>query len=352
MKPTRLASAMTASVLLLTGAGRVASDNTLPKDVEWYLVNAGRFAPADLTALESGRVIARVEEGSTDSEVIVIAAVRIRTTREQTVAYYGQMVSFVDGKVTLAFGRFSTPPVLADVGTLTLDRDEIDALKSCKPGDCDLKIGGAGIDKIRGAVDWAAPDAAAEAQRAVQQAVVDYVTAYLQRGDDALVTYNDSSKPVSLKDQWRGILANSLYFLEYQPVLRDYLTEYPRASLAGGRDIIYWVKENYGLKPVLSIVHGVVYQPPERADHTTIVQKQIFASHYYDGSLAVATVIGATEAGKPVSYVVYANRSRGDLLRGGFGGLKRKVARDQAQKAAVQTLQTMQTALEKAAGVR
>ena len=44
--------------------------------------------------------------------------------------------------------------------------------------------------------------------------------------------------------------------------------------------------------------------------------------------------------------MVYANRSRGDLLKGGFGGLKRAVARDQARKAAQTTLETMKSALE------
>jgi hypothetical protein len=43
---------------------------------------------------------------------------------------------------------------------------------------------------------------------------------------------------------------------------------------------------------------------------------------------------------------VYVNRSRGDLLKGGFGGMKRAAAQKQARKAAEQTLQWMKTALE------
>ena len=39
-----------------------------------------------------------------------------------------------------------------------------------------------------------------------------------------------------------------------------------------------------------------------------------------------------------MTYLVYANRSRGDLLKGGFGGLKRNVAQTQARKAAEDTL--------------
>jgi hypothetical protein len=38
------------------------------------------------------------------------------------------------------------------------------------------------------------------------------------------------------------------------------------------------------------------------------------------------------------------------MLKGGFGGLKRKIARDQARTATVDTLGTIQTQLEKVAG--
>ena len=106
------------------------------------------------------------------------------------------------------------------------------------------------------------------------------------------------------------------------------------------------MKENYGLKPVLSIVHGVIYQPPSRADRAFVAQKQIYTSHYYDGSLAIATALSATENGAPLTYLVYANRSRGDMLRGGFGGLKRNVAQSQARKAAQETLGTIKRQLE------
>jgi hypothetical protein len=48
-----------------------------------------------------------------------------------------------------------------------------------------------------------------------------------------------------------------------------------------------------------------------------------------------------------VTYLVYANRSRGDMLRGGFGGLKRNVAQSQARKAAEETLGTIKSQMEK-----
>jgi hypothetical protein len=177
-----------------------------------------------------------------------------------------------------------------------------------------------------------------------RKAALSYVGGYQARGDAALITYDDRAQPVNLRDEWQALLANSAHFHEYAPELKAYLAQYPRGSLPGARDVFYWVKENYGLKPVITIVHGVIYQPPSRSDRAFLVQKQIYASHYYDGSLAVATALSAPD---DTTYLVYANRSRGDMLRGGFGGLKRNMAQAQARKAAEQTLGTIKSQLER-----
>ena len=347
---TRVPSAVVAALLCAVVASRLSgAAGALPADADAYLRKAG-FTPAELASLMEGHVIARVESTGDTGEIITVGAVAVRATREQTAAYYDQMLSYVDGTVTLAFGRFSNPPTLADVNTLTLDDDEVDAIRSCKPRDCDVQISGEGLQMIRREIDWNAPDAMARVQAGVRRAMVAYVAAYMQRGDAALVTYIDTATPTSLKQEWQGILANSRYFQHYAPALREYLLNFPKPPLPGGHDVFYWTKEDYGLKPTISIVHSVIYQPPQEPGRITIAQKQIYASHYYDGSLALANLYDAGDKGRPATVVVYANRSRGDMLKGGFGGIKRKIARDQARTAAIDTLGTIQTQLEKAPG--
>ncbi len=317
-----------------------------PPDVQQYLKAAG-FSAADAGALEQGTVIARLVPGTADTEVMVVAAVKIRATRDATLAYYGQMVSYVDGQITKAFGRFSHPPVLADVKDFVLDADDLAQLRSCRPGDCDLRIGGAGIDALRSRINWSAPDVSAQAHAHVRQAIVNYVGSYMKSGDEALITYNDRSQPVSLRQQWQEILTASPYFHQYNPALQNYLTKYPHAPLPGARDVLYWVREDFtGLKPVVSVVHGVIYQDPANPDRIVVVQKQLYASHYYDGSLAVAVIVSGSSAGTPYTYLLYGNRSRGDLLKGGFGGLRRSVAQSQARSGAEQTLRTIKSVLE------
>ena len=335
---------VSASVLTvaLCALGQSAADPS--GEAHQYLTRNG-FTPEELARFDQGESVARAMiPGS--GEVVAIAAVKIQAPRDRVLDYYGQMISYVDGTTTLAFGRFSTPPAPADVKDLSFDSDEVDDLRSCKPGKCDIRLGGAALETLRTTIDWNAADVVDRVNAFARKAATEYVAAYQSRGDASLVTYNDRSKPVSLQQQWRAIVANAVYFQEYVPELKTYLEQYPGGSLTGARDVSYWVKENYGLKPVISIVHGVIYQPPSRADRAFVVQKQIYASHYYDGSLAVATLLSATENGRPLTYLVYANRSRGDLLRGGFGGVKRNVLQSQARKAAQETLATIKSQLE------
>jgi hypothetical protein len=338
--PAILAAAVS---LLLAAPARQAAR----QDVSDYLARAGLSA-SDVSRLDTGAVVTNASNGQSANEVFVVAAVKIRAPRKRVADYYGQMIAYVDGAVTLAFGRFGSPPSMADVKDLAFDRKEVDDMKSCRPGRCDIRLGGAGLETLRTAVDWTAADYVERANAFARKAAVDYVTVYQIRGDAALVTYNDRAEPVRMGDQWRGILGNSPLFHQYTPELKTYLEQFPSGSLPGARNVFYWIKENYGLKPVISIVHGVIYDPPGQPDRTIVVQKQLYASHYYDGSLAVATLLDTEDGGRPATYLVYANRSRGDLLSGGFGGLKKNAARGQARRAAEQTLGSIKQALEAA----
>lgn len=317
------------------------------QDVSTYLTRAG-LASSDVSRLDTGAVVTHVTNGQSPNELFVVAAVKIRAPRQRVTDFYGQMIAYVDGSVTLAFGRFGSPPSIADVKDLAFDRRDVDDMKSCRPGRCDVRLGGAGLDKLRSAIDWSATDYVERVNAFARKAAVDYVAAYQSRGDAALFTYNDRAEAVSLKEQWLGILGNSPLFHQYTPELKTYLEQFPGGSLPGVRNVFYWSKEDYGFKPVINIVHGVIYAPTAQSDRTIVVQKQLYASHYLDGSLAVATLLDTEDSGRPATYLLYANRLRGDMLKGGFGGLKRNAALSQARKAAEQTLGTIKQAVEAA----
>jgi hypothetical protein len=137
-----------------------AQPGPLPVDLNWLVQQDGGFPPDEIAALNAGKVISRADVSRDDREAAAVAIVRIAAPKERVIDYFRQLVTYVDGEVTLQFGTFSRPPRSADLASLKLDSDDIDALRSCKPGDCDMRLGGASIADVRSAVDWKAPAAA------------------------------------------------------------------------------------------------------------------------------------------------------------------------------------------------
>jgi hypothetical protein len=56
-----------------------------------------------------------------------------------------------------------------------------------------------------------------------------------------------------------------------------------------------------------------------------VASKQLYASHYFDASLALTAFVEANEPSTSRSYLLYLNHSRIGALRGFFVGLKRSV---------------------------
>jgi len=306
------------------------------------------FTADDLAALDAGRAVVKAMDTPTRGEVALVGGVHIGTTKEHTLAYFEELSKYEDGEVVLQAGRFGPTPSVSDVARLTLDEDDIDELRDCRPGRCGVKLGAIGIEAFA-KVDWSSPTAADQVTELARERLVDYVTAYLARGDEALITYDDGGKPLPLAGEWRGLLANSPYFYQYLPNLQRYLESFPRATLPGAVSFITWSKISFQLKPTIVLTHVVVYRDPGRPDRVVIAQKQIYASHYFEGALILTVLVDTPAAdGAPGIDVVYVARSRGDLLKGTFGGLTKSVVEREVRTGTETALQTIKDSLEEA----
>jgi hypothetical protein len=337
------------AITAAAAAGSGAQAPSAPSDVVTLLQAKARFSPEDMAALAAGRVAVRTDTSTENLEAVVVAAVQVSAALDRTLEYFRQLVTFEDGEVTLRFGLFATPPRPDDLARLIVDAETLGDLRSCRPGRCDVRVGTKGAAEIARAIDWRAPDAAERATAWARQAVLANVAAYLERGDAALVTYDDQSKPVSLQDSWRAIVDRSPALAEYAPALQRHLTGFPGVGLPGATDEIYWNQEHYtSLKTITGVTHLVTWRDPARPDRAFVAQKQIYASHYFYGSLAVTLFVqDSREPQRPVTWVIYFNRSRGDLLKGGFGGLKRRVAESIVTDSAEAMLGAIKSQLEK-----
>jgi hypothetical protein len=73
-----------------------------------------------------------------------------------------------------------------------------------------------------------------------------------------------------------------------------------------------------------------------------VASRQIFASHYITGSLAVTAITGGASG----RYLTYLNRSRVDILDGIFGGLVRRIAERRIREEAGDVVNGLRRRLE------
>lgn len=73
-----------------------------------------------------------------------------------------------------------------------------------------------------------------------------------------------------------------------------------------------------------------------------IVGKQVFATHYSDGSLSVTAVV----RDGPRRYFAYINESDLDVLDGFWGGLARRILERRMRSEAPKVLETLRHRLE------
>ncbi len=313
--------------LLLSLCALPTRAQNLPEWFQQLLQKHIQVTAEDIAGLERGEAIARVLKTTVKKEIAAVGIVRVDTSGDAFIEKFRDIAEFKKSPSVEQIGKFSNPPRLEDLKGLTLDPCCLNAIKSCETGECDMQMSGEMMDRFRRELDPSAPDYATRANELTRRILLDYVKAYLQSGNAALIEYHDQRNAVRLGDEYRSLLIQSRFLAESAPEFYKYLEEFPKASSLNVEDFIYWSKEKYGLKPVLSITHVAIYRRTiENRTEVLIASKQIYASHYFDGSLGLTAVVDGNQGqANSGSYLMYLNRSRVGALQGLFIGLKRSV---------------------------
>jgi hypothetical protein len=294
-----------------------------------YMEKVG-FSAAEIATVESGKPVTRIVPEKDDNDASVVGVVRIKAPEEAFVRGIRNIESFRTGSPTLQIGRFGAPPAMSDLESLVIDDSELEDLRQCKVGDCRIKVGAAAMELAR-KVDWKARDAHAQATQLVKEAMLRRVQGYLQEGDAAMAVYNDNDVPESVAAEWEKILRNSPNLMHYNPEFWNYLLEFPRATLPGVENFVYWSKDKFR-KPVVSIVHVCIQkiETGGSADYF-IAMKHIYDSHYF---LAAAEFLALVPDGDARTgfFLVHNVRARLDPpreLRGLLLGKIKSAMRDE-----------------------
>lgn len=310
---------------MLIYSAAVAQGQTSPAELHKLLQEKATFDETDLAALQRGETIVKVAPIQDKQEVAVSGLVSLRPNADEFLRSYRDSLTRRNNAAVMEIGTFGAVPTLADLQNLTLETKDIEDLKECVVGDCQIKLSSSMIERFAGEVNWQAEDYAQQATQLFKQMLLEYVKDYRARGDAALIQYHDKRDEVRLADEQQALTRVSSYLND---VFATVNSSRSNAELRPFEELIVWSKIKFGLKPVIAVNHVTIYKGNrDFGPQVLTVSKQIYANHYFNSSLALTAFV--TVAG-PASYLIYENRSRADGLEGPLGKLKRKVVESKA----------------------
>jgi hypothetical protein len=302
-----------------------------------------KISASERSHLDQDDVIVRMFPAD-DGHVAVFAATRLNAPPESLLQWTRAIESFRQGLQVVAVGRFSEPVADSDLDRLVLDDDELNALRKCKVGKCDLKLAAVEITEVQNAVRAAGKGWREAAQRAFRRALIARVRLHQERGLLALPPYADRGRRVSVGEAFSAIVARSPYLTNRLPKVVNAMLAPPR-NLGVDESFYYWSHDRYGAgRPVINVTYVRLLQRTDPGvPQALTLSTQLFANHYTEGAVGLTAV---TCDASETCYLVYLNRTQADFLGGLFGGFKRSAIEGRIESETPNLLRDVRQRLE------
>jgi hypothetical protein len=331
------------AVLLLVCAGALAAE-TADEPYNFFRQFAG-LSEEQISAIRSGKPVAKVVESQTPDEVFVFGAVYVEASPESYLKLASDLDSLRKLPSYLAIQSFSNPPRQSDLDAFVLGEQDIKELKSCKTGHCDVQLPTEAIEDFQRSINWSAPDVADSVNRLAQKMAFQALVDYMQGGNAALGAYRDKNHPAVVAETFGSLVSRWDALPVYLPELNEYLLQYPKVKSDNVQTGFYWEKVNFGLKPTFRIVQRIVYRQSNASGPSyAVAEKQIYASHYFQTALDLT--VCAKDPQRPGFYLITLKGSKQAGLTGLKGGVVRKVAIDKSRSSLERVLVTVKQKLE------
>jgi hypothetical protein len=276
----------------------------MPEDLRLFLAATIKLSDKELAAVDKGRVVTRQLPAKDEGEIAALGIVKAKASVDafQDLARNPRLFRAMKGVEQI--GLFSPSPVVDDLQSLDVPKQDIDALKKCKPASCDVKLTDETIARVA-TVDWDKPDAKLRVMLEFKKMMAALAAAYQSGGIDALGTVVDKKEPKSRADEFNRLQENS-------PYLYDYL---PRGSFEPSTATLYWTKDTFSPKPVISINAAALTRS---GDQVFWESRLLAASHYFNAGLDACIAVPADD-GSGI-YILEVYRVRIDPPTGMMAG--------------------------------
>jgi hypothetical protein len=297
-------------------------------DLQTFFRQDVGLSQEQIAAIQSGQPVAKALPSREPAEVFLFGAIYIHAAPEKYLQFARDFDRMRKLPNYLALGVFSDPPQPSDLKGFSFDKDDIQALKNCKPGDCLIQMPAGSIEDLNRTVDWSAADADEHVNQLLRKTALQRLLAYQREGNQVLGVYNDKRDPTDVPQQFAHMLSYSKALPERLPDFYQYLLSYPNAKPANVEDTFYWARVKFGLKPTLRVVQLVTMRG-NPADHMAyaIAEKQLYASHYFETALDLSFCVrGSSDSNQPGFFLIMAMGSEQAGLTGVKGSIVRKTA--------------------------
>lgn len=289
------------------------------------------FTEAQVARVRNGGIVTRILPQREDNAAFVTGVARVGASPEAVADGIRRIEVSRSGSRMLQIGRFGTPPRLADVEPLIIDARDLDGLRGCKVGACDVKLGRHAMDAFR-AIDWGSVDAQARATQVMKRLLVEQVKTYAEQGASAMAVYDDNERPESVAVAFHQIMRDSPGLVRANPEFYRYFIQFPkRAPPSAVENVFYWSKQRLR-EPVVSVVHMCLRRVDEGgATGYLVALKHLYDSHYFLAYGEFLTLLPSSDAHG--TYLIRSIRALidppGGWLRGLLLGRIKSAMRDE-----------------------
>ena len=310
-----------------------------------YFQNSISLTAEQIADIRNGKAVAKILPSRAPEEIFVFGAVYIKAAPESYLHFATDFDRLREIPGYLAVRQFSNPPQLSDLDGFTLDKQDIDALRNCKPGHCEVQLPAQAMENMQQSIQWDVPDLEEQVNQLLHRRAIDRLLAYERQGNAVLGTYYDKNEPIDVPRQFAYMLSYARVLPSYLPDFYKYLLDYPNGKSPQFADTFYWAKVKFGLKPTLRVVHLITMRGRSSGEPAyAIAEKQLYSSHYFETALDLTFCIRGSEDGG--FYLIKEMGSEQAGLTGVKGSLVRKVAMGRTASSLQQSLDTIKSMLE------
>ncbi|HET9834128.1 MAG TPA: hypothetical protein VFP91_20535 [Vicinamibacterales bacterium] len=297
-----------------------------------------------IAAIEDGKAVAKALPWGGPSEVYLFGAVRVNGSPSAYLLAARGIKQVAGAEGYFGIGELWPNATVNDLEALTLEADDIKALKTCRESACDVQLPSASISAFQ-TLNWSDPAAPAQANRLARQMLIQLFGEYRRGGNVALGVYQDKAHPALVARQFETMVSRASALPDVLPELRDYLLHYPNAELPGADSFFYWEKVSFGLKPTIRLNHAVIYHTRRQGRDVDVVAiKQLYASHYFHTALDLSVCVA--DGDSHGFYLVTVKGSEQEGLTGLKGSILRKIVVDKSRSSLEDALTSIKQSLE------